>query len=170
MAKAAVMEKKVMTNEVVKTKPNSKGGVDLLTEQAVEHSKEFKNGIPKNPGCTLSYEDLCKFFYHVIDKKDEANEALTEIKNDLSVEGKSDGGNGLEDAGISHSSINNDGVNLLRLTHHLNQAGELAKIETSIMEGKYKNICLICKEPIPLLRMMFVPEAVHCANCAKHSR
>ncbi len=137
-----------------------------LTQQAIRGSKEFRNGIPKNPECTYEYQDLCKFFYHVTEKRNEICEALIRAQENLNIEEKEDGSNGLGDTGNNHSSIDEEEIHLIHLGRQVEQVQRLLRVEKAIREGKYKNICKKCGEPIPLKRLMFVPETKHCVRCA----
>lgn len=62
-------------------------------------------------------------------------------------------------------AINNKSVNehLLAMTRF-----KLNKLETSLnsIDKADYGICSSCKEPIPLGRLMMLPEAVRCVNCA----
>jgi hypothetical protein len=56
-----------------------------------------KNGIPQNPNCVWSYEELAKFFHNNLSEEiNNLNSALNGVRERLS-DGGDDGGNGTEE-------------------------------------------------------------------------
>ena len=160
-------EVKPAVKKIKQTPPKKEKKVikDVPTKNLVADALEKpKNGIPINPKCSWSYEQLCDFYHNCLEVSLKELQANHQLAIDSIVD-FDDGSNGFDDnVGGPILSTQRTNVSLAAVSSQTINRLELAK--KRILSGEFSNQCS-CGEEIIEARLKILPGTKICAKCAK---